>query len=56
MYTTIITMLNDMEGCIPLLGFNKLTAKSMDKPTVKLLSLEIHLGMEGSRIFELTTQ
>jgi hypothetical protein len=52
----IITMLNDMEGCIPLFGFGKLNVKSMDKAAINYLSLAIHLRMEGSRIFELATQ
>jgi hypothetical protein len=49
-------MLNDMEGCIPLFGFGKMNAKSMKKDIVNYLGLAIHLGMEGSIIFELKTQ
>jgi hypothetical protein len=56
MYNMIITMLNDMEGYIPLFGFGKLNAKSMEKDMVNYLSLAIFFGMEGNRIFELTTQ
>ena len=56
MYNTIITMLNDMEGCIPSFGSGKLNADSMDKAMVNYLSLAIRLWIKGSRIFELTTQ
>jgi hypothetical protein len=49
-------MLNDMEGCIPLFGFEKLNAKSMDRATVNYLSLAIYWGMEFGKLFDLKTQ
>jgi hypothetical protein len=55
MYNMIITMLNDMEGCIPLFGFEKLNAKSMDRAMVHYLGLAIYWGMEVGKIFYLTT-
>jgi hypothetical protein len=48
-------MLNDMEGCIPLFGFGKLNAKSMDKLTVNYLGFGIRLRREGRIIFEFKT-
>ena len=53
MKNMIIAMLNGMEDCIPLFGFGKLNAMSMEKATVNYLSLAICLGMEGNRIFEM---
>jgi hypothetical protein len=50
MYNTILAMLNDMEGCIPLFGFGKLNTKSMDKAAVNYLGLAIYLRMEGCRM------
>jgi hypothetical protein len=50
-YNVIITMLNDMDGFIPLFGFGKLNVKRMDKVAVNYLGVAIRLGMEGSRMF-----
>jgi hypothetical protein len=41
MYIMIITMLNNMEGCITLFGFGKLNVKSMDKAMVNYHYLAI---------------
>jgi hypothetical protein len=52
----IITVLDNVEGGIPLFRFGKLNAEGMDQAMVNNFGFSIHLQMERSGVFEVTPQ
>ena len=56
MNNIVVAMLDNVEGGIPLFGFGKLNAESMNKIVIDNFGLVVSLRVKGSGIFKLTTQ
>ena len=49
MNRAVVTVLDNMQVCVPLSGFRKIDTESMHKGLVDYLSLSIRFKMKGSR-------